>query len=276
MSNEYLYPSHYNLISITDTNSYIKYSSPHFSEVAGYKDNELIGHAHNIIRHPDMPKDAFADLWKHIKNGKPWMGMVKNRRTDGQYYWVDAYASPVFKDGKIYEYQSVRTTPERTHVNRAEKIYKQVSKGQTPLRLLLPRTKLWVRIVLSLAITNGLFSFFLSANNITISQNSYSLIMLVITALVTFILTRPLESLAKQARTEFNNPLMELIYTGKVNDISEVALAYKMRKSKASSIVSRVRVSVMDTCMNVFNKAHKVAQHTENGCNQLTRTTSQS
>ncbi|GAL34770.1 aerotaxis sensor receptor protein [Vibrio maritimus] len=115
-----------------------------------------MGSPHNVIRHPDMPKDAFSDLWKHLQNGKPWMGMVKNRRTDGQFYWVDAYASPLSKDNQIFEYQSVRTLPSRENVARAEKVYQTLSKGRKPFRLMLPRTRLWLRLTMIAACFAGL------------------------------------------------------------------------------------------------------------------------
>lgn len=118
---EYDYPSSYSLVSITDTSSYIKYASENFNEVAGFDEGELIGKPHNVVRHPDMPKQAFKDLWTHLKTGKHWMGMVKNRRKNGGYYWVDAFASPIKSNGEVVEYQSVRFKPERIHIQRAEK-----------------------------------------------------------------------------------------------------------------------------------------------------------
>ncbi len=74
---EYDYPSSYSLVSITDTSSYIKYASENFNEVAGFDEGDLIGKPHNVVRHPDMPKQAFKDLWTHLKTGKHWMGRSK-------------------------------------------------------------------------------------------------------------------------------------------------------------------------------------------------------
>ncbi|OUJ25449.1 hypothetical protein BTO19_17770 [Vibrio parahaemolyticus] len=83
---EYDYPASYSLVSITDPSSYIKYASAHFNEVAGFEEGELIGKPHNVVRHPDMPKQAFKDLWSHLKAGKHWMGMVK---TCGRFLYVE-------------------------------------------------------------------------------------------------------------------------------------------------------------------------------------------
>lgn len=138
---EYDYPSSYSLVSITDTSSYIKYASENFNEVAGFDEGELIGKPHNVVRHPDMPKQAFKDLWTHLKTGKHWMGMVKNRRKNGGYYWVDAFASPIKSNGEVVEYQSVRFKPERIHIQRAEKAYSKLRNNRKPWKMYLPRTR---------------------------------------------------------------------------------------------------------------------------------------
>lgn len=151
---EYDYPASYSLVSITDPSSYIKYASAHFNEVAGFEEGELIGKPHNVVRHPDMPKQAFKDLWSHLKAGKHWMGMVKNRRKNGGYYWVDAFASPIKYNGEIVEYQSVRFKPERIYVKRAEKAYAKLRNDKKPLQLYLPRTRLWMRAAFFLFISN--------------------------------------------------------------------------------------------------------------------------
>ena len=102
------FPADEQLVSTTDLRGVITYANDHFCRVAGYSRAELIGQHHNMVRHPDMPKAAFADLWGKLKQGQPWRGMVKNRCQDGRYYWVDAYVTPIFEQGKISGYQSVR------------------------------------------------------------------------------------------------------------------------------------------------------------------------
>ncbi|WP_290433866.1 PAS domain-containing protein, partial [Aeromonas caviae] len=103
------FPANEQLVSTTDLQGVITYANDHFCRVAGYSRAELIGQHHNMVRHPDMPKAAFADLWGKLKQGKPWRGMVKNRCKDGRYYWVDAYVTPIFEQGRINGYQSVRS-----------------------------------------------------------------------------------------------------------------------------------------------------------------------
>lgn len=111
------------LVSTTDTNGDITYANSEFCQVAGFSLEEMIGQHHNIVRHPDMPKAAFADLWAHLKAKKPWRGIVKNRCKNGGYYWVDAYVTPIYEDDKISGYQSVRCRASIEHIERAKKIY---------------------------------------------------------------------------------------------------------------------------------------------------------
>jgi len=97
------------LISETDTRGVIQYANPRFCEVSGYTLEELVGKPHNIVRHPDMPKEVFKELWDTIKAGKIWQGEVKNRRKDGSHYWVLATVGPIFDDkGEIRSYVSMR------------------------------------------------------------------------------------------------------------------------------------------------------------------------
>jgi PAS domain S-box-containing protein len=97
------------LVSKTDTKGIITYVNDLFCEVAGYSREELIGKPHNIVRHPDMPKAAFKNLWDTIQAGEVWSGKVKNRKKDGGYYWVDANISPIYDEsGNIQEYIAIR------------------------------------------------------------------------------------------------------------------------------------------------------------------------
>ena len=97
------------IISRTDLSGNITYANETFCEISGYDEDELIGQPHNIVRHPDMPSTAFADLWETIKNKKQWIGIVKNLRKDKGFYWVNAIVSGVYKDGVLVEYKSLRT-----------------------------------------------------------------------------------------------------------------------------------------------------------------------
>jgi aerotaxis receptor len=113
------------IVSTTDLHGNIEYANSYFIEVSGFTEEELIGQPQNILRHPDMPVSAYADLWKTVKAGLPWRGLVKNRRKNGSYYWVLANVTPVIENGKTTGYMSVRTKPNRAQVELATKLYAQ-------------------------------------------------------------------------------------------------------------------------------------------------------
>lgn len=117
------------IISTTDLKGIITYVNHDFIEISGFTESELIGKSHNVIRHPDMPPAAFEDLWGHLKAGKSWRGMVKNRCKNGDHYWVEAFVSSVVENGKTVGYQSVRSEPTREQVEQAEKQYAALRKN---------------------------------------------------------------------------------------------------------------------------------------------------
>ncbi|MDO6445333.1 PAS domain-containing methyl-accepting chemotaxis protein [Colwellia sp. 1_MG-2023] len=122
-NNEVTFSSSEQLVSITDLQGVIQYANADFCRVAGYSIEELMGQHHNIVRHPDMPKAAFADLWQKLKRGDSWRGMVKNRCKNGDYYWVDAYVTPLYENDQIVGYQSVRTLPSQKEKASAQALY---------------------------------------------------------------------------------------------------------------------------------------------------------
>lgn len=121
--NEVRFSASKHLITTTDRRGIITFANQAFIDISGYTADELIGKNHNLIRHPDMPKGAFKDLWETIQQGKSWRGAVKNRCKNGDYYWVDAYVSPIMKNGEIVEFQSVRIALSDQAKQRANVIY---------------------------------------------------------------------------------------------------------------------------------------------------------
>ena len=117
------YPESSIFVTKTDTKGIITYASDAFVEVCGFSREELLGANHNIVRHPDMPTWAFADLWKTVKQGHPWRGIVKNRAKSGDHYWVRATVSPIIKDNEVVGYLSLRRKPTREEVSSAEQLY---------------------------------------------------------------------------------------------------------------------------------------------------------
>jgi len=120
---EHLYPPSMTPVSVTDTKGRITYCNQDFIELSGYPKEELLGQPHNLVRHPDMPAEAFRDMWDTVQQGQPWTGLVKNRRKDGDHYWVRANATPMRDGQRITGYLSVRTAPRREEIEAAEALY---------------------------------------------------------------------------------------------------------------------------------------------------------
>jgi methyl-accepting chemotaxis protein len=122
------------LVSRTDLMGRITYVNDAFVETSGFTREELMGAEHNIVSHPDMPAAAYEDLWDTLKKLRPWQGMVKNRCKNGDHYWVEANAMPLFKDGKVYEYLSVRHPPKRDRIPATDLLYKKINSGEVKLK----------------------------------------------------------------------------------------------------------------------------------------------
>ena len=127
---EYVLPEGEVIITHTDPSSRITYANQAFLTSSGFSLEECIGEPQNIIRHPDMPAEAFADLWQTIRAGKGWTGLVKNRRKDGGFYWVRANITPMMSNGRVTGYMSVRIKPTRDEVRDAERVYADIRAGR--------------------------------------------------------------------------------------------------------------------------------------------------
>src|SRR5512147_2720839 len=101
---EYVLKDTETVVSKTDLQGNITYVNQDFVNISGFSEEELLGAPQNIVRHPDMPEEAFADFWNTLKSGKAWTGLVKNRCKNGDYYWVEANVSPIIENGNIVGY----------------------------------------------------------------------------------------------------------------------------------------------------------------------------
>ncbi len=118
------------IISRTDLSGVITYANDTFAKISGYEAEELIGKPHKIVRHPDMPKSVFKELWETLQRGESWQGIVKNRRKDNGYYWVHADVSGVYKEGKLVEYKSLRTPIDRDTKIKMQRRYDDLRKSE--------------------------------------------------------------------------------------------------------------------------------------------------
>ncbi|MBR7777167.1 PAS domain-containing methyl-accepting chemotaxis protein [Undibacterium rugosum] len=132
---EYVLSDDQTIVSKTDLQGNITYINDDFVRVSGFTEEELLGAPQNIVRHPDMPVEAFADFWRTIKEGKAWTGLVKNRCKNGDHYWVEATAAPLVQNGQVVGYTSIRVKPDRAKVSAAEAAYRAIKSGDTSLRI---------------------------------------------------------------------------------------------------------------------------------------------
>jgi len=241
MSKEQVFSPSEILLSTTDLNSHIKYANSNFCNIAGYSLDELMGNPHNQVRHPDMPKAAFNDLWSTIQQGDSWMGPVMNSCKNGDYYWVNAFVTPI-KDGagNTSEYQSVRTVLDKDVKDRANVVYAQLKQGKVS-----PATKqksdktLWVQVILFalvlLSVTN---LFFVGSGNLLIS---IPLIGISLFGSVLFYFWRhQYLAVLQEAHNIFDNTLMSYLYSGNNDKVGNILLALKMRTAEIRAIVGRV------------------------------------
>ncbi|AUH00559.1 chemotaxis protein [Prodigiosinella confusarubida] len=208
------------LMSVTTPDSHITYANRDFIKASGYDFAEIIDQPHNIVRHPDMPPAAFADMWSTLKSGKIWTAIVKNRRKNGDYYWVKASTTPLIKNGNIAGYMSVRTTPLAHEIKEADSLYKNINeeklktrelyqglliyKGSLKLlslfKIIPVRWRIRVYFIIFLLLALGLLIYVFPANIVTLLFALFLFIGALVTSeLLVQHLARPLESILKQA-----------------------------------------------------------------------------
>jgi aerotaxis receptor len=146
---ETLLPEGVFIYSRTDLKGRITEANEAFAEISGYTVDEMIGQPHNLVRHPDMPREAFADMWTSLGAGRPWQAVVKNCRKDGGFYWVLANASPVRENGQVIGYQSIRFRPTRDQIAGASEAYRRIREGDRSLKIVEGRAvkvrSAWIR-----------------------------------------------------------------------------------------------------------------------------------
>jgi len=263
-NNEQLMTDTQSIVSTTDIKGITTYANADFLEISGFSADEVIGKNHNIVRHPDMPIEAFADLWNTIKGGKPWMGIVKNRCKNGDYYWVDAYVSPTYENGEITGYQSVRVKPSQDCINRAEELYKSIQKKKF-LRFKLPSFNLKARLFLhSLFILTVTFAGLYAAEIIPLTALMALPPILLITLLSTHWLMKPLDQMTRESAAIVDNPVMQQVYIGSTDPIHKPLLAIKILQARLRTVLDRITDSSQEL-VDVTTKTATTINESTNG-----------
>jgi len=229
------FPAGKKLISSTDLQGNILHCNEAFEQISGFTREELIGQPHNLIRHPDMPPEAFQVMWDTLKSGSPWMGLVKNRCKNGDHYWVNAYVTPVTENGKVTGYESVRTCPDRKDVERADKLYAKIREKGVKF----PRPSLineWT--LLALFVVLGLASL---ASGQTLPGAGLLLIGGVV---ATLFASRRRVHLVKELGAllddSFKHPLAAISYTDDSLELGQLKVGILAMKSHLDTVLTRI------------------------------------
>ncbi|GHD43064.1 methyl-accepting chemotaxis sensory transducer with Pas/Pac sensor [Marinobacter persicus] len=236
------YPAHYHLISTTDLKGKITAANEDFLDVAGFELDELIGKPHNLIRHPDMPPPAFENLWQTVQGGDSWRGIVKNRCKNGDHYWVDAYVTPIKKDGKIVEYQSVRCQPTCAQIQRAEAAYAAWQKGGIPRRYQAISPPLTSKLACLYALLAGSLVVFGLAS-LTLMQMLVLQVLVLAVFAILFWLTLPMMRTARDACCNAH-PVMPWIYTGRRDEGAWIEYDRQKRDATLRAVSARMHANI--------------------------------
>lgn len=259
-----------NILSTTQPDGKIKYINQDFLDVSGFTKDELINQDHNIVRHPDMPPAAFKGLWDTIHNHDSWLGVVKNRCKNGDHYYVSAFATPIIKNGKIFEIQSVRTKPDEDTVERADKLYPLLMKGKNPSVLKDSKLTLTNKFILLqlLCFAAVLAVTFLSSANAVFAVPFIGALSIA----ASFYLLKPFRELVKKSKKIHTDNVARYIYTGGSNDFSQINLALIYQAAESTSLIGRMSDSAKQIKNGTVSLSQAVDANTSAADNQFSMT----
>lgn len=257
--------------------------------MSGFTWEELELKNHNIIRHPDVPPEAYAMLWEALKVGNPWMGMVKNRHKSGDHYWVDAFASPQYEDGKIIGYQSVRVKPEKIWVDRAEALYAKIMSKKSPddkrrskmdpvkltrfpisltNKIILGVSSVMALLFMALSLAGEVSQLFALAGFLTGSLLSSAMIHQFLA---------PLRTVTEKSRKIANDPVARYVYTGRTDEIGQLEYVQIFQSAKLRTAIGRVKESsevLENAASEIAAGSVDLSGRTENQASSLEETAS--
>lgn len=257
---ERTFPESIKLISVTDLQGTILECNDAFVDVSGFKKAELIGQHHNIVRHPEMPSIAFTQMWSYLKAGKPWMGMVKNRCKNGDFYWVDAYVTPVTTAGKVVGYESVRSCPKREDVARADTLYQQINAGKsfaTSGRISVANLCLIFALISACALYFAgyptLFSILLLSTAVLYAIS------------ITYKYKSTVDSLNAMLKMSFSNDLAARAYTDSSGTLGLLKVSILSQNAHLGTVITRIE----NAALNVAKESDNGYQLTLNTCAEI-------
>lgn len=224
------------LITATNLKGVITYCNDAFIEVSGFSREELLGQAHNLIRHPDVPQVVFAHLWTYLKQGRNWMGVVKNRCKNGDYYWVNAFITPIREGNEIVGYESVRTKATPEQIDRTQRFYKRLNSNGKAIPVN------WKRYLITL--TPGTLTCLLGALGVYTLGPLGLIPAVALAAPVGMILQhyrdRKLISLFSESEGSIDDPLLTQMYTGQQGAMGQLQMVLYSHDARLRTCITRV------------------------------------
>lgn len=240
-ANERTFGKKIKLISVTDLNGTIIEYNDDFIDVSGFSRTEIIGQPHNIVRHPDMPPLAFKVMWEHLRAGNPWMGMVKNRCKNGDFYWVDAYVTPISEAGKIIGYESVRSCPTRENISRTEKLYRRINSGNAN-SFQLPVSQENIFLTVSLLLCALLYVMGYSA----LAAPTLPIVVIVYALWSSYTKKSIISTLNELTSKSFKHELAVKTYTDDSGDLGALKIAILSEKAHLNTVITRIENAASD------------------------------
>lgn len=258
------------LISSTDLRGKIKHCNDAFVDVSGFTREELIGQPHNIVRHPDMPPEAYENMWSHLKAGRPWMGLVKNRCKNGDFYWVSAYITPVTDGGKVIGYESVRSCPERKDVDRAARLYARIRQGKSLINMgdRLPAAFICATVVAAIAIVAATLDYAVVAIGFLIAAVFGTVCWKQLSE------SRLQTELRELLGTSFTDTLAAKSYTDDRPDKGRIKVAVLAQRAHLDAVLTRIEDSAAQVSSRSMT-GMEIAQETQESLNRQQAETEQ-
>lgn len=273
--NECVYSDDTRIVSTTDKHGKILHANSAFLEIAGYQSDEVLHQPHNVIRHPDMPAEAFKELWSFSKRKQSWMGIVKNRCKNGDHYWVDAFVTPVLDQGKVVGYQSVRRKPAPETVARAEKLYGIKPSWQFKAGLWLTGRPFWQKASVAVAVIQTLM---VTALQMGLAAYWVLPMALLMSAGLLYACTASLRALSAHLKeTTADSDIMRKVYGGCNDELGQIKAALSYKDSLRETILWRIKELsslVSDASDNVCDSASTSCQQVDQLTNELQQATS--
>jgi len=285
------------IISTTDLKGKITYVNNTFIKISGFSEEELIGQNHNIVRHPDMPPAAFEDLWKTVKDGKTWTGIVKNRCKNGNHYWVEAFVTPVYQNNQLIGYQSVRNKAPAEKITAAKSLYEKLNRKELdtiPASVSLLNMSIRARLFSALFVAgilpflgDILWSMGIISDTVMVSMAILSSLILLVSAfLLHATVLKPLEKMSDTLTKITSGDLRQTFDIRSQDEIGSLQLNIKILQARLQTIIGKIsEVSEQNTqeaeqltnssqeTADMVKNQHKQSQHLIDAVNDITNVT---